>query len=352
VAQQFCTQNYGTVDRLTEAQAFVQKRLSAKAVWQAPASLSYTVIGDRRVISRKAGLGVGEIKLASEAAHYIEGLGYPLWYAVVSDQYSAERLNRSRFRRFKSDLARAQHRSGLPACCYLEILEAYPAVHSNILFPLGGPKAQRLIDGLLRSEKFPGDTLHISEARGADWFVAYCSAERVTQARYVGVGRLAKRLPGSHPLGAGGGDRVRLSKALKDQLLEEGLTRPYRQHYAARSLPKIRKTPNAASGISPSPFTTPDPNGLFGSLPDEASPPRDWMRTSSRRPKLAIPGQYALELEDRPSVIDLMLRLGSTHAEIGKAVGLSRPQTTNVINGQFGASRRVVRRVLELATAA
>jgi DNA-binding LacI/PurR family transcriptional regulator len=47
-----------------------------------------------------------------------------------------------------------------------------------------------------------------------------------------------------------------------------------------------------------------------------------------------------------------MLRLDSTHAEIGKAVGLSRPQITNVINGQFGVSRRVVRRVLELAKAA
>jgi hypothetical protein len=238
VAQQFCTQNYGTVDRLAEAQAFVRKRLSARALWQSPVPLSYSVIGDRRIISRKAGLSVDEIKLASEAAHYIAGLDLPLWYAVVSDQYISERLIRDRIRDFKSDLARAQHRSGLPACCWLEILEGRPAVHSNILFPLGGPKAQRLIDGLLRSENFQGDELHIRKAKGASWFVPYCSKERVTQARYVGVGRLAKRLPGSHPLGAGGGDRVRLSKALKHQLLEEGLTRPYRQHYAARSLPR------------------------------------------------------------------------------------------------------------------
>ena len=238
MAQQFCTQNYGTVDRLAEAQAFVRKRLSARALWQSPVSLSYTVIGDRRIISRKAGLSVDEIKLASEAAHYIAGLDLPLWYAVVSDQYADERFNRDRIRDFKSDIARAQHRSGLPACCWLEILEGRPAVHSNILFPLGGPKAQRLIAGLLRSENFPGDKLRIRKAKGASWFVAYCSKERVTQARYVGVGRLAKRLPGSHPLGAGGGDRVRLSKALKDQLLEEGLMRPYRQHYAARSLPR------------------------------------------------------------------------------------------------------------------
>src|SRR4029077_2762843 len=99
-----------------------------------------------RIISRKAGLSVDEIKLASEASHYIEGLGYPLWFAVVSDQYADERFNRNRIRDFKSDIARAQQRSGLPACCWLEILEGRPAVHSNILFPLGGPKAQRLID--------------------------------------------------------------------------------------------------------------------------------------------------------------------------------------------------------------
>ena len=239
MAQQFCTQNYGTVDRLAEAQAFVRKRLSTRALWQSPVPLSYSVIGDRRIISRKAGLSVDEIKLASEAAHYIAGLDLPLWFAVVSDQYADERSNRNRIRAFKSGIAQAQHRSGLPACCWLEILEGRPAVHSNILFPLGGPKAQRLIDGLLRSENFQGDELRIRKAKGASWFVPYCSKERVTQARYVGVGRLAKRLPGSHPLGAGGGDRVRLSKALKDQLIEEGLIRPYRQRYAARNLPGI-----------------------------------------------------------------------------------------------------------------
>jgi hypothetical protein len=243
--QVFCTLHYGTEERLAEAQAFVQKRLSDTARWNSPEPLSYTVVGDRKHIkhiSRKAGLSVDEIKLASEAAHYIAGLGLPLWYAVVSDQYADERFIRNRIRDFKSDLVRAQRRSGLPACCWLEILEGRPAVHSNILFPLGGPKAERLIAGLLRSANFQGDELHISNAEGAGWFVAYCSKERVTQARFVGVGSLKKRLRGSHPLGAGGGDRVRLSKALKDQLLEEGLMRPYRQHYAARSLPKIPMT--------------------------------------------------------------------------------------------------------------
>jgi hypothetical protein len=156
---------------------------------------------------------------------------------VVSDQHSDERVIRDLIRSFKSDLARAQQRSGLPACCYVEILEGHPAVHSNILFPLGGPKARRLINGLLRSGKFRGDELNIGKAKGANWFVAYCSKERVTQARFIGVGKLAKRLRGSHPLGAGGGDRVRLSKALEAQLIDEGRIRPRGRRYAARSLP-------------------------------------------------------------------------------------------------------------------
>ena len=90
--QQFCTQNYGTADRLAEVQAFVQKRLSEVAFCGGLRPLSYTVIGDRRTISRKAGLSGDEIRLASEAAHYVAGLGFRLWHAVVSDQYSDERL--------------------------------------------------------------------------------------------------------------------------------------------------------------------------------------------------------------------------------------------------------------------
>ena len=261
--QEFCTQHYGTEERLAETQAFVQKRLSERERWSGPEPLSYTVIGDRKTISRKAGLSVDEIKLASEAAHYIQGLDLPLWYVVVSDQYSTEESIRDLIRDVKSDIARAQNRSGLPACCWLEILEGRPAVHSNILFPLGGPKAQRLIEGLLRSKKFPGDTLRICRAEGVDWFVAYCSKERFTQARYVGIGILKKRLPGSHPLGAGGGDRVRLSKALKDQLLEEDRIRPYRRSYAARSLRKAA-VPVAARIIRDRDLVPSRPLRIFG----------------------------------------------------------------------------------------
>jgi hypothetical protein len=337
-ARPFCTQHYGTSKRIAEVQAIATKIFLARPAHKASKALPITVIGDRVPICRKAGLSVDEIRLASEAAHLIEGLGLRLWYAVVSDQYADERAIRSRIRDFKSDLARAQRRSGLPACCWLEILEGRPAVHSNILFPLDGPKAQRLIEGLLRSSKFPGDELHIAEAEGADWFVAYCSAERVTQARYVGVGRLAKRLPGSHPLGMGGGDRVRVSKALEAELLDRGV-RPWSHTYASRSLPP-------SSGIS----TNVDRQSLFDELPSASASAKGRGATKARaRPPLPIP---TLPLAMAPTVADMLGLLGPTHAAIAQRVGVSRPQVTNIINGRFGAGRDLARRVLELARAA
>jgi hypothetical protein len=240
MAKQFCTQNYGTWSRLRETQAIVNNRLLHWGPDRWSRGSSYTVIGNstnRSQISRRGGLSVEEIKLASDALHYIKSLDHRLWYAVVANQYSDERHIRQLIRRFKSDPARAQKRGCLPSCCYVEILEGHPAVHSNILFPLDGPNAERLIAGLLRSQKYSGDELDINRGN-ADRFLNYCSKERVTQARYVGVGKLAKRLPGSHPLGKGGGDRLRLSRALKDQLIDEGLIRPYRRRYSVRSLPR------------------------------------------------------------------------------------------------------------------
>ena len=51
-------------------------------------------------------------------------------------------------------------------------------------------------------------------------------------------------------------------------------------------------------------------------------------------------------------VLETMKGLGETHEEIARRLGISRPQATNILNGQFRPSRDVVRRVLELARAA
>jgi hypothetical protein len=68
-----------------------------------------------------------------------------------------------------------------------------------------------------------------------------------------------------------------------------------------------------------------------------------------KRDKIPPP---SLQMDYPPTVADLLAGLGPTHEAIAERVGLSRPQTTNIICGRFGASRPIVRCVLELARAA
>jgi hypothetical protein len=68
-----------------------------------------------------------------------------------------------------------------------------------------------------------------------------------------------------------------------------------------------------------------------------------------KRDKITLP---SLPLAYAPSIVDMLAGLGPTHEAIAERVGLSRPQVTNLICGRFGASRPIVRRVLELARVA
>jgi hypothetical protein len=79
-----------------------------------------------------------------------------------------------------------------------------------------------------------------------------------------------------------------------------------------------------------------------------AAPPRP-KAPPMKRDKIPPP---SLPLAYPPSIADMLAGLGPTHEVIAARVGLSRPQVTNLICGRFGASRPIVRRVLELARAA
>lgn len=131
----------------------------------------------------------------------------------------------------------AQREANVPAY-WLEIGEGHPADHSNILFTLGGPKTPKLISRLRASPQFPGDLLVVKKAESAQWFVAYCSKELTPQAKFIAGTRLSRRRKGSHPLGEGGGDRLRMSKELKRDVLAAGCIPPWRRVYASRALPK------------------------------------------------------------------------------------------------------------------
>jgi hypothetical protein len=90
---------------------------------------------------------------------------------------------------------------------------------------------------------------------------------------------------------------------------------------------------------------------LFDRLPDAGEPQRE--REPVPRPKIEpAPLLRLFSIVGNVDVLETMKGLGATHQEIGRRLGLSRAQTTNILNGQFRPSRDVVSRVLELARAA
>lgn len=110
---------------------------------------------------------------------------------------------------------------------------------------------------------------------------------------------------------------------------------------------------NEQINITPIRLEPREGRGLFGDdLP--TAPKATKQRQPPKRPKIAerYGAQEALPLDCAPTVIELLPRLGRTHHAIGEKLGISRQQASNIIAGRFGPSRRVARRVLELARAA
>jgi hypothetical protein len=238
-------------------------------------------------------------------------------------------------------------RAGLEQQYWLEVLEGKPTVHSNILFPFPSSGSHH-IDGLKHSTLY-GPYLHIQSAKGTDWFVGYTSKERTPQAHYASQGKLGPRLFGSHPLGKGGGDRVRLSRHLEADMAQAGFLRPHTRTYAAKGY----TTHQPASAIAPQAALEVRQYGPFDDLPTAHAAARQ-VGPSRPQVKGAVCSieQAALPLDCRPDLITLLRNLAPTHSQIAAKIGRSRQQVTNIIAGRFGPSPEVVRRVLELSRVA
>jgi hypothetical protein len=108
------------------------------------------------------------------------------------------------------------------------------------------------------------------------------------------------------------------------------------------------------------PVKLPDPpvtvetfGGRLFDLPTMAVPER-LKAAPKHRGKIAdrIVGQGSLGLRsDNVEVLDVLRKLGRTDAERAAAIGRSRAQVTNILNGQFGMSREVAHRIVTEATA-
>lgn len=193
----------------------------------------------------------------------------------------------------KSDFGQQQRR-GLPRYS-VEVLETGPNVHSNII----GPCPRDLAKRLTRSRVY-GENIVVKRVTDMPGLVGYLLKEATPQAAY---GKSFRRNKGSHRLGEGGGDRVRLSNELASVLIEEGVVERYRRTYAAlRAIPKPDSAPTASAAVpndvpEPVPQTVPiDVPALHSvqlALPLEAPPMKVIELVETKRRRLGIP-QHAV----------------------------------------------------------
>jgi DNA-binding transcriptional regulator YiaG len=196
--------------------------------------------------------------------------GPAIW--VVAEAYEKpERERRLLFRKVKSDLALYQKREGMRRVLNLEVLESVPSVHTNIVATMPNSDAVDRTIGRLYNSAY-GSNVYAQAITDWDGLTTYLAGEATPQAWHK-AGKSFPRIKGSHPLGEGGGDRVRPSKDLEAALLRSGRVEPRRRTYAARSLPAapepIRPSIRLAACIETQATTAAVQLHLFGELPKQ-----------------------------------------------------------------------------------
>jgi hypothetical protein len=207
-----------------------KKRLSERA------SRTVLVIDARPRTACSHGLGPSELRWPGEGMGYLKRQGAGS-FVTVEAYAKTEREARALFRKVKSDIALRQRRAGARRVLWLEILEGEPAVHSHIVAAFHSQaEVEGTADSLNRSSVY-GETVFAEPV--SDWagLTGYLAGEATPQAWFA-AGKSFPRVAGSHRLGEGGGDRVRLSPDLEAALLRAGRVEPRKRTYAARALPK------------------------------------------------------------------------------------------------------------------
>ena len=187
-----------------------------------------------------------ELRRLSDAAHVLNRLGHPRGMPYSRSPIYRNSKRAGSHANSKTPLCFISAARGLMANIGSRPSKGSQRFSSNILFPLPASGAHHIEN--LRRSRIYGAYVDIQKRTGADWFVSYTSKERTPQAHYASRGKRGPRRPGTHPLGDGGGDRVRLSKHLEADLARASLIKPHKRTYAARWLPRLT-TPAEACPI-------------------------------------------------------------------------------------------------------
>jgi hypothetical protein len=305
-----------------------------------------------RRVSVSHGLSPAERDLLTESLEHMRQRGSGLFVSIEAGRSpDAENIVRTLTRRVGSDIAQRQHRAKMRRVLMTTVFEARDRKKrekfgSHIVAVMPDATARDgAVDGLNGSSAYADLAAGFSESGYpvvakpvTKWatLMTYLAKEATPQAAYR---KGFRRVGGSIPLGVRGGDRVILSRDLRATLVRSGKVEPYRRTYAKR-------LPKAPALLAELRYR----ESLFEGelLPVLIAPQRPRPATRKRK-KIESP---SLQMDYPPTVADLLATLGPTHQAAAERVGLSRPQTTNIICGRFGISRPVARRVLELALAA
>lgn len=261
----------------------------------------------------------------------MKSLGLPLHWAIIGDDLLDLKSGEAReeLGRFKSQLGQAQKRAGYPQY-WVEVLEVTGGLHGNPIFVGDETIARRLCRSFSKymQNGYGGEGHAMQPVTDAMKLASrYLTKERTIQANYALGWSHRTRMKGSHRM-EGGGDRVRLSKALEAEALAAGAIQPWQRTYARRST-------FMSVAVVEAPETAPKPIGqlyLFQELE------RPIARLADFTAGILSPSA-SLELEHRRK------RLGLSQSQLGRLAGLSQPQIANAVGRKFGLSRHAANRI-------
>jgi hypothetical protein len=183
------------------------------------------------------GIHQDEMRRLSGSCQYLLTQRRWLWWFTIGD--GIQQLPPGEARAIVDDflkmLATMQKQEGLRQY-YVVVWHCTKGMHANIICLAN----RRILDALKESARF-GKYLYREWIYDIHGLAKYLSQEMTPQA-YRAFGRRIDRKDGSHQL-PGGGDRVRLSSALKADAIAAGYVTRWKRTNAKRKPPEARKPP-------------------------------------------------------------------------------------------------------------
>lgn len=277
------------------------------------------------------GLTGNEVKRLVNGTAFMLTQRRQMWFATVGDRLFddiASGKARDIIADVEKRIGKLQKELSLPTY-RLTVYEGIGGLHAHMLF-IG---RQKMVEQLIQSPTFEPylDIRWAYDVPGLS--EAYLCKERTSQADY-GLGNRLKggRRKGSHRL-PGGGDRVRLSGALKRDAIAAGYVEPWKPTNAKRA--ETRKRYRLRRIVS---WKASRPVGQLPLFPEVEKAPTRLRDFHSGR----MPASVAIEFEFQRR------QRGWSQRKLGELAGLSQPTLANAVSGLYGLSRDAVVRIKQV----